>query len=383
MPGRCVGTFAGMSTQRSDVIVIGGGQAGLATGYHLASRGMKFVILDANPRVGDSWRRRWDTLKVFTAAKYDALPGMRFPAEPHSFPTKDQVADFLEAYAREMGLPVRTGVRVDRLRRTDDGWIAESGTDAHTATQVVVAAGAYHEPNVPAFASSLRPDIRQMHSSEYRNPEQMQPGGVPVVGASNSGGEIALDVADGHETWLSGRDTGGLPFEIESAVARVLDAGIWFAFNHVLTVRTPMGRRVRPLIQRPGTPLERARPKHLAAAGVRRVTARTVGERDGLPLLDDGRVLDVRNVVWATGFRHDLAWIEARVNGPAGWALHERGVSTAAPGLYYVGLPFQYAAASALIGGVGRDARYVVDRLMAARAAPAADDLEPSVLARI
>jgi putative flavoprotein involved in K+ transport len=332
--------------------------------------------------VGDSWRQRWDTLKVFTPAKYDALPGMRFPAEPHSFPTKDQVADFLETYARDMALPVRTGVRVDRLSRTDDGWVATAGADTYEAAQVVVAAGAYHEPNVPEFASSLRPEIRQMHSSEFRNPRQLQPGAVLVVGASNSGGEIAMDVAAEHETWLSGRDTGALPFEVESRVAQFVDIGIWIAFNHILTVRTPMGRKVRPRIQRHGTPLERARPQHLAAAGVRRVTARTVGERDGLPLLDDGQVLDVRNVVWATGFRHDLAWIDAAVNGPDGWPLHDRGVSSVAPGLYFVGLPFQYAVASALIGGVGRDARYVVDRLMEAAPARAADEREASVLAR-
>lgn len=372
-----------MSTQRFDAIVIGGGQAGLATGYHLAARGAKFVILDGNQRVGDSWRKRWDTLRVFTPAKYDGLPGKPFPAESHHFPGKDEVADFLEDYAREMALPVRTGVRVDHLRRTDDGWVATSGADAYEAPQVVVAAGAYHEPNVPDFAAGLRPDIRQLHSSEYRNPAQLQPGAVLVVGASNSGGEIAMDVAAQHETWLSGRDTGALPFEVESRVARMVDVGIWFAFNHVLTVRTPMGRKVRPRIQRHGTPLERARPQHLAAAGVRRVTARTVGEQGGLPVLDDGQVLDVRNVVWATGFRHDFAWIDAEVNGPDGWPLHERGVSSVAPGLYFMGLPFQYAVASALIGGVGRDARYVVDRLMEARPAEAADDLDSSVLARI
>jgi len=371
-----------MTTHQLDAIVIGGGQAGLATGYHLASRGVQFVILDANERVGDSWRRRWDSLRVFTPAKYDGLPGMRFPAPSHHFPTKDEVADFLEAYARAKSLPVRTGVHVDRLRRTDAGYVAESGPDTYEAPQVVVAAGAYHEPNVPDFAGGLRDDILQLHSSEYRTPAQLQPGPVLAVGASNSGGEIAMDVAGKHETWLSGRDTGALPFEVDSGIARIVDTGIWFAFNHVLTLRTPMGRRARPFVQRHGTPLERARPKHLAAAGVRRVTARTTGVRDGLPMLDDGQVLDVRNVVWATGFRHALPWISFPVNGPDGWPLHERGVSSLAPGLYFVGLPFLYAVASALIGGVGRDARYVVDRLVAAAPARAAlDERGSSVLA--
>jgi putative flavoprotein involved in K+ transport len=356
-----------MSTERYDVIVIGGGQAGLATGFHLASRGVPFVILEAEDRVGESWRRRWDSLRVFTAAKYDTLPGMRFPAPAHSFPTKDQVADFLETYAREMSLPIRTGVRIDCLRRTDSGYVAMAGTDAYEAPQVVVATGAYHEPMVPEYAAELRPDVLQLHSSEYRNPAQLQPGPVLVVGAANSGGEIALDVARDHETWLSGRDVGSLPFELESRISRILDVGIWFAFNHILTMRTPIGRKARPSVQRHGTALERARPKHLAAAGVHRVVARTVGVEEGLPVLDDGQVLDVRNVVWATGFRHAYPWIDLPITDADGWPVHERGVSTAAPGVYFVGLPFQYAVTSALIGGVGRDARYVVDRLVARR----------------
>jgi putative flavoprotein involved in K+ transport len=356
-----------VSTERHEVIVIGAGQAGLATGYYLSSRGVPFIILEAQNRVGESWRRRWDSLRVFTAAKYDSLPGKRFPAPAHSFPTKDQVADFLEAYASQMRLPVRTGVRVDSLVRTDSGYAAIAGADRYEAGQVVVATGAYHEPMIPDFAAELRPDILQLHSSEYRNPAQLQPGPVLVVGAANSGGEIALDVARSHETWLSGRDVGSLPFEPESRISRIVDVGIWFAFNHVLTMGTPIGRKVRPSLQRHGTPLERARPKHLKAAGVHRVVARTVGVEGGLPALDGGQVLDVRNVVWAIGFRHSYPWIHLPVTDGERWPLHARGVSTAAPGLYFVGLPFQYAVTSPLIGGVGRDARYVVDRLVARR----------------
>lgn len=365
-----------MSAQHFDVIVIGGGQAGLATGYHLARHGLHFTIFEAHERIGESWRRRWDSLRVFTSARYDGLPGMRFPAPAHSFPTKDQVADYLEAYLRRMELPVRTGVQVDRLTRADEaggGYLVLSGDRRFCAPAVVVATGAYYEPRIPDFAAQLSPTIRQLHSSEYRNVGQLQPGGVLVVGASNSGGEIAFDVARTHETFLSGRDTGSMPFDLEGRVARMIDPVFWFFVSHVVTLRTPIGRRARPFVQQHGGPLERVRPRDLTAAGVKRVVARAVGARDGLPELEGGQVLDVRNVIWATGFRRDYPWIDLPIAGPDGWPAHDRGVATTVPGLYFVGLPFQYAFTSALIGGVGRDARHVVDHI--ARRATASQSL--------
>jgi putative flavoprotein involved in K+ transport len=355
--------------EQFEVVVIGGGQAGLATGYHLAGRGLRFVILDASQRIGDAWRYRWDRLRVFTRARYDGLPGMRFPAPPASFPTKDQVADFLEEYARRMDLPVRSGARVNCLAQTDGSRFAMTvGSRQIEADQVVVASGGYHEPQVPEFASALSPRIRQLHSSEYRNPSQLQPGGVLVVGAGNSGAEIAFDAAPEHRTWLSGRDTGQMPFAIDGTVSRLVDPLFWFLVNHVLTVDTPIGRRVGPSMRAHGVPLERVRPVDLRAAGVTRLYARTVGARDGRPILDDGSVLDVTNVVWCTGFRHDFTWINLPVLGEDGWPMQDYGVVRSVPGLYFMGLPFMRAVASALIGGVGKDAAYVVERIAARHA---------------
>ena len=192
-------------------MIIGGGQAGLSTGYHLATRGLPFVILDANERIGDAWRKRWDSLRLFTPARYDGLPGWPFPAPDWSFPTKDEVAGYLEAYAARFDLPVRTGVHVDGLSRNADRYVVAAGDRRFEADQVVVASGAYQRPRVPAFAAELDPDIVQVHSSEYRDPSQLQEGGVLVVGASNSGAEIALEVSRGHRTWLSGRHPGQEP----------------------------------------------------------------------------------------------------------------------------------------------------------------------------
>jgi putative flavoprotein involved in K+ transport len=346
-------------TLRYDTIVIGGGQAGLVTGYYLQQQGRDSVILDANKRIGDSWRQRWDSLRLFTPARYDGLPGMPFPAPAYAFPTKDEMADYLEAYATRFELPVRPGVKVDCLSRQGNRFIVTAGDLRFEATHVVVAMANYQYPRVPSFAQELNPGIVQLHSSEYRNPSQLRNGGVLIVGAGNSGSEIALEVAHGHPTWMSGRDTGHVPFRIEGVAARFLLVRLVlrFLFHRVLTVNTPIGRKVRPKVLSQGGPLIRVKPKDLASAGIERVS-RVVGVRDGLPVLEDGNVLDVANVIWCTGFHPGFSWIKLPILGEEE-PMHERGVVANEPGLYFVGLHFLYAMSSVMIHGVGRDAAYI------------------------
>jgi putative flavoprotein involved in K+ transport len=356
--------------ERFEAVIIGGGQAGLAVGYHLARRDRRFVILDANERIGDAWRKRWDSLRLFTPARYDGLPGWPFPAPAWSFPTKDEVADYLDAYAARFDLPVRTGVRVDGLSREADRYVVAAGKNRYEADHVVVAAGAYQRPRVPAFASELDPGIVQLHSSQYRDPSQLQEGGVLVVGAANSGAEIALEVSRDHRTWLSGRHPGQEPYRPGSRWFRLLVPVIWFMASHVLTVKTPLGRMVRQKFQvggahhSRGLPLARVRPKDVTAAGIERVP-RTTGARGGLPVLDDGRDLEVANVIWCTGFVPDLSWIDLPVFGEDGGPVHDRGIVGSEPGLYFVGLVFLYAMASSLVGGVGRDAEHIARQIAA------------------
>ncbi|GHF08372.1 oxidoreductase [Amycolatopsis deserti] len=347
---------------RFDTVVIGGGQAGLSAGYHLARDGRRFVILDAHERIGDSWRRHWDSLRLFSPARYDGLPGMRFPAPPGSFPTRDEMADYLEAYARRFELPVRCGTRVDRLSQEDGRFVVAAGDQRFEAANVVVASGVWGAPSIPAFAGELSPRIRQMHSSEYRNPAQLRPGPVLVVGASHSGADIAYEVAREHPTILSGTDTGEIPFHFESRVASVALRVLWFAATRILTVDRPVGRKLREEVRGHGGPLIRVKKEDLREAGVERVVDKTTGVRDGMPVLAGGRVLDVANVVWCTGFRPDYGWIDLPVTGPDGYPEQERGV-TSVPGLYFVGLPFLHSFSSMLVGGAGRDAEYVVRHL--------------------
>ncbi|WP_227355769.1 flavin-containing monooxygenase [Haladaptatus salinisoli] len=354
-------------TQRHETVVIGGGQAGLVTGYYLQQHDQDFVILDASDRIGEAWRARWDSLRVFTPARYSSLPGMDFPGSLHAFPAKDEVADYLETYAERFDLPVELGVRVDGLERNDEGFLVSAGDRRFEADNVVVAMASYQVPKVPDFAAELSDDIVQLHTSDYRNPEQLQDGDVLVVGAGNSGAEIALDVANGHETWLSGRDVGHVPFHIDSWFGRHL--GVPFVmrvlFHRILTTGTPIGRRKRPEMLSQGIQLVRTKPADLAAAGVER-TPRTTGVRDGRPVVGDDDVLDVENVIWCTGFQPDFSWIDLPIfdgKEQPKEPVHMRGIVPDAPGLYFVGLSFLYAMTSGLFTGVGRDAEYVVDHL--------------------
>ena len=233
----------------------------------------------------------------------------------------------------------------------------------------MVATGAYDRPRIPDFAGDLDPAITQLHSSEFRTVTQLRDGPVLVVGASNSGAEIALMAARDHRTVLAGREVGKMPFRPEDRLARLFDTFFWFFVNHIATMDTPIGRKVQSDIRDHGLPLDRVRPSDLAEAGVTRVHARTVSVQDGMPLLDDGQAIEVANVVWATGFRPDHTWIHFPVTGSDGWPIQTRGVATTVPGLFFIGLPFMYAGASALLGGVGRDAAYLVDRMADQRVA--------------
>lgn len=352
-----------MNERHVGTLVIGAGQAGLAMGYHLRRRGLPFVIVDENDRIGSAWRTRWDSLRLFTPAPYDGLPGMPFPGSSSLYPTKDEMADYLEAYARTFELAVRTGIRVNRLSAVSDRFEASSGEEVLSADNVVVATGAYHHPSVPPFAATLNGSIYQIHSSEYRNPSQLREGNVLVVGAGNSGAEIAMELAPHHRTWLSGPDTGQEPARAGSIPDRFFTPIMWLVATR-LTVRTRLGRRLRDHFLDPprGIPLGRVRRKDIVAAGIERV-ARTTGVREGYPLLEDGRVLEVANVIWCTGFAPDFGWIDLALPTRHGFPIHDRGIIESVPGLYFMGLLFQYSLSSALVGGVGRDAKHIADHI--------------------
>jgi putative flavoprotein involved in K+ transport len=357
-----------------ETLIIGGGQAGLAVGYHLKSKKRDFLILDASERVGDSWRKRWPSLRLYSPAKLDGLPGMPFPGPRNAYPTGLEMADYLESYVTHFELPVRNSVTVDGLERDADGYVALAGERRVTADNVVVATGVFqHEhPIVPEFANELDPAIRQLHSADYRGPEQLQPGPVLVVGAAHSGGDIAYEVVrTGHPTILSGRDTGQIPVPLHSRRMRVAWPVLRFVWTRVLTVDTPMGRKAKHEIRWGGGPLIRVKNADLETVGVERVFERTVGVEGGMPVLADGRVVEVANVVWCTGFRNDWDWIRFPVpREDDGYPEQKRGMVSSLPGLYFVGMPFLHSFSSMLILGAARDGKRVAKHV-AGRAARA------------
>lgn len=357
-------------------LVIGGGQAGLVVGYELKTRGIDFSILDAGRRVGDAWRKRWDSLRLFTPARMNGLPGLPFPGAGNDFVSKDQVADYLEDYARVMELPVRLGVTVTRVARTGDGFSVET-SDGETlhARNVIVAMADYQKPKVPELAGELDPDILQVHSSQYKNADELRDGEVLVVGFGNSGTDIALDVSHTHPTTIAGTPGPAIPFGLESWFGVHIGTRlVSLATLKVLTTSTPIGRRARPkMLQSKKPPLVRVRPQELRRAGVRHV-GRIEGVEGGLPVTGDGEVLDVPNIIWCTGFRPGFGdWIDVPVFDDDGVPVHERGVSTV-DGLYFLGLFFLHAVWSETIPGVQPDAKHIVEHLVRHRMA------EPSVV---
>jgi putative flavoprotein involved in K+ transport len=347
--------------ERVSVIVIGAGQSGLSVGYHLKRLGLEFIIVDANARVGDSWRQRWDSLRLFTPNRFNGLDGMPFPGPRYAFPTKDEMGDYLESYAGHYQLPVLHGVRVNRLWREGDRYLVDAGSRQFEADHVVVAMASYQGRKVPAFAKELSPEIVQLHSCEYKSLSQLQPGSVLIVGTANSGAEIAMETATAHPTWIAGRDVGSMPFNIKSYWVQRVVLPLLFrvVFHRILTVRTPMGRKVRGKMIGAGLPRIRQRRTELDSVGVRWVDAVT-GVTNGLPQLADGRTFDVPNVIWCTGYDLGLSWIDLPIFEVNGEPRQKSGLVDGEPGLYFVGQHFQHSVSSTMIHGVGRDAARIV-----------------------
>jgi len=344
-----------------ETVIIGAGQAGLATAQRLRKRGRDCVVLEHNQRIGDNWRRQWDSLRLYSPAKFDGLPGLSFPGDPWSFPTKDDVAAYLEAYAGRWDLPVRLGTRVGRLARgTADDFVVTTDAGPIRCDNVVVATGTFgRTPSIPDYATDLNPSILQLHSSEYRRSGQLRDGPVLVVGASHSGTDIAYELAAMKQTTLVGRDCGEIPIRLESRLIHIVFPLLMFAWRHVLTRRTPVGRKEMAAHRFHGGPMLRVKRVDLAERGVVRNQTQVQGVRDGLPLLADGTTVAAANVIWATGFRQVFDWIDLPILGADGWPREHRGVADDVPGLYFCGLSFQYAFSSMLLAGAGRDAEHV------------------------
>jgi putative flavoprotein involved in K+ transport len=339
-----------------DVVVIGGSQAGLAVSYHLARRGLRFVILDAGPEIGHVWRSRWDSLTLFTPAQYSGLPGMAFPSPKDTYPSKDDVVAYLQAYVSAFEIPVRLNAKVTSLTQRDGAYVVATADEEFTASQVVVATGPFQVPFVPPVAGDLDETVFQIHSADYRNPAQLPEGGrVLVVGGGNSGFQIAEEVAATRKVDLAvGKRVPSLP-------QRLLGKDLFWWLSGIGFMKVSTDSRLgRKLAKR--DVLIGSSPRGLRQSGVtlRKRLTRAKGRR---AVFDDGSEVDIDAIVWATGYRPDFSWMDVpRVKDENGGIIHRRGV-TDVSGLLFIGLTWQHTRGSALIGFVSDDAAFVAGRI--------------------
>jgi putative flavoprotein involved in K+ transport len=347
----------------TQVIVVGGGQAGLAIGNLLGRQGRRFTILEAADVPAAAWRERWDSLRLFTPVRYDSLPGRAFPGAPDAYPGRDDVVAYLSDYAREFELPVELESAVRSVRPGDGGYLVELDDRTYEADQVVVATGPFQVPRVPELAERLDPHIVQFDSSEYRNPQHVPAGPVLVVGGGNTGFQIAEELSRSHQVHLSiGSRQTPLPQRILGRdLFRYLEAIGLMGKTTTSKIGERMQHRETLIGSSPGA----ARRRH----GIE-LRGRTVDASDSEVRFSDGSRLTPSAVIWATGFALDHSLVQVPVFDEDGRLVHQRGVTTS-PGLYFLGLPWQHTRGSALLGWVKDDAEHLAQHMASQRARPA------------
>ncbi|AJY76107.1 flavin-containing monooxygenase [Paenibacillus beijingensis] len=344
--------------KRYDVIVIGSGQAGLAAGYYLMKKGVSFVLLDKGSEAGEVWRNRYDSLVLFTPRFYSSMPGMPLNGEPGSYAAKNEIAEYLKTYAEQFALPIHYDTEVLSLKKTANRFLVETNQGRYESKKVIIATGPFQKPYIPSISAGLPKGIKQIHTAHYRNEADLQDGSVLVIGAGNSGAQIAVELAQDRDVYLSVGHT------IKYMPLMLLGKSIFWWFRELGVMKANLNSAMGKFISRQPDPIFGFDLKNMIREGNIQLKARTKAVTGDSIMFEDNSLLQVQNIVWATGFHSDYSWIQIPgvINGQ-GKPIHERGISPVS-GIYFVGLPWQYRRGSALIGGVGQDAEFIVNRLI-------------------
>ncbi|PWW28886.1 putative flavoprotein involved in K+ transport [Cytobacillus oceanisediminis] len=337
-----------------DVLVIGAGQAGLSIGYFLKKTNLSYLLLDHGGEMGESWRKRYDSLKLFTPRSYSSLPGLSLKGDPNEYPTKDEVAEYLSQYAKTFSLPVKLQTMITKLDKEGDCFVLSTNQGEYRSKQVIVATGPFQQPKIPEFSKFLSDEVLQLHSSEYKNPDQLLSGTAVVVGGGNSGAQIAVELADHQDVYLSvGHKPRFLPQDFGGK-------SIFLWFDKMGILKANVHGKVGQMIKNKPDPIFGFELKlKLKDGGVQQKT-KAVSANENQLIFEDQSIVKVRNVIWSTGFISDYSWIRIpSLFNEKGMPIHKRGV-TAIRGLYFLGLPWQYRRGSALLQGIGVDAEYLV-----------------------
>lgn len=336
-----------------DIIVIGAGQAGLSMGYYLQQGGYNFVILDGEKRIGDTWRNRYDSLILFTPKSYSSLPGMRLEGEKNALPTKDEIADYLEAYANLFSLPVKMETTVHKVQKIKSTYEVSTDKGIFHSKHVIIASGAFQKPFIPSISQSLSQEVFQIHSSQYQSPEMIPDGPVLVIGGGNSGTQIATELAKYHEVTIA------ISHPFKFLPLNIMGKSIFYWLEKIGLLYAGTDTRRGTWFRKQTDPIFGLELKNLIRKEKINIKPRVIKTHEREITFNDHSKINVQNIIWSTGFVPDYKWIDIDgVLDANGFPLHKRGLSPI-QGLYYIGLPWQYQRGSALICGVGKDAEFL------------------------
>jgi putative flavoprotein involved in K+ transport len=340
-----------------DVVVIGGGQAGLSMGYYLKQTRLSFLILDKGCAVGESWKNRYDSLTLFTPRSYSSLPGLQLNGEEKQYPTKEEITDYLKLYVNTFLLPIQLNTSVLNLDKIDH-FILNTTQGEYLSRNIIVATGPFQIPFIPEFSQLLSENILQLHSSEYKNPNQLNRGTTLVVGGGNSGAQIASEISMDSKVYLSvGQQLKFLPQDIANK-------SIFWWFDKLGVLKANVHSKVGQIIKNKLDPIFGFELKSQLNEGRVVLKPRATSANKNDIFFDDNTSLKVSNVIWSTGFKSDYSWIKIpNVLDEKGIPIHQRGI-TSINGFFFLGLPWQYRRGSALLQGVGTDANYIVEKLL-------------------